>query len=57
VEGRRIRDVFAARLSPGSHNIEWDGRDDFGRRVASGIYYAHLRSMGEARARKLVVIR
>jgi hypothetical protein len=57
VEGRRVRDVFAGRLSAGSHKIDWDGRDDLGRRVASGIYYAYFTSMGEARARKLVVIR
>ncbi|MCK4546728.1 MAG: T9SS type A sorting domain-containing protein [Candidatus Eisenbacteria sp.] len=57
VEGRQVRDVFAARLTAGIHSIEWDGRDNNGVRVASGIYYARFEAMDQMKVRKLVVIR
>ena len=37
--GRRVRTVTGATaLPPGSHQATWDGRDDDGRAVASGVY-------------------
>jgi hypothetical protein len=42
VNGRRVRDVREASLSAGSHVLRWDQRDDDGRRVASGVYFATL---------------
>jgi hypothetical protein len=57
VEGRKVRELVQSVLPAGTHPIEWDGLDDLGRRVASGIYYCRFESEGIAEARKLVVIR
>jgi hypothetical protein len=40
--GRRICDLVDADLGPGLHERVWDGRDETGRTVPSGAYYARL---------------
>ncbi|MFN8179037.1 MAG: FlgD immunoglobulin-like domain containing protein [bacterium] len=42
--GRRVRSIELGELTPGRHSFEWDGRDDGGRPVAAGVYYAAPRS-------------
>ncbi len=41
--GQRIREVFFGELNKGPHVVLWDGRDDQGRTMASGMYLAILR--------------
>ncbi|MGE5679777.1 MAG: FlgD immunoglobulin-like domain containing protein [Bacillota bacterium] len=36
--GRRIRTYTLGKLSTGSHEVTWDGNDELGNPVASGIY-------------------
>ena len=40
VRGELVRAFAEQRLAPGSHAIGWDGRNDHGQDVSSGIYYA-----------------
>ncbi len=44
VLGQIVRTAVAAEWSAGRHEIEWDGRDDGGAAVSSGVYFAVLRS-------------
>ena len=46
--GRRVRQVFAGALGPGSHAMLWDGRDDAGRVTRAGTYF--LRAAGAPQA-------
>jgi hypothetical protein len=48
VNGRRIRTLVSTGKSAGGHAVEWDGRDDLGSAVASGVYLCRL-EMGKAR--------
>ena len=57
VRGRLVRSLVDATLEPGLHHAEWDGRDARGRAVASGAYLALLRTGGEQRRTKLVLLR
>jgi flagellar hook assembly protein FlgD len=43
VRGREVRTLLRAELEPGAHQVYWDGRDDGGRDVASGVYLAQVR--------------
>jgi subtilisin family serine protease len=55
VLGRRVRLIIEADFPAGTHTLPWDGRDDRGRRVASGLYYVRLRAGAVVEARPLVV--
>ncbi len=52
--GREARKFVVGSQTVGSHNIVWDGRDNFGKRVASGIYFYKLQAGDESRARKMI---
>ncbi len=55
--GRLIRALLDQALEPGPHVAYWDGKDDRGVGVASGVYFARL-EVGAAVARhKLVLVR
>jgi hypothetical protein len=43
VTGRKVRDLVSAPLSAGTHEMAWDGRDEFGATVSSGTYIACLK--------------
>jgi len=54
--GRRLRRLFSNRLEAGEHQMEWDGRDDSGRSLPSGLYILRLEAAGERRAQKLLLL-
>jgi hypothetical protein len=56
VDGRRARQLVASNLPGGNHAIVWQGCDDSGRKLPSGVYFASLRSGNEVRTRKLVMV-
>jgi len=55
--GRRIRNLLDDRLDGGPHTIAWDGRDDGGERVSSGVYFCRLTGGGSEIARRMVVVK
>ena len=54
--GRRVRALRDGAFPAGSHIVPWDGRDDRGRLVASGVYFARLESGSGAASAKIVLI-
>ncbi len=44
--GRIVRTLVADRRAEGRHEAVWNGRDDAGRRLPSGVYFARLRAAG-----------
>jgi len=57
VAGRRVATLFDRRLAPGLHTIAWSGRLEAGGRAAAGVYFLRVRGAGDARTRKLLLIR
>ena len=53
VAGHRVRQLADRSFPAGENGLRWDGADDHGRRVASGIYLLHLRADGVSRTMKL----
>ena len=56
VSGRRVALLQHEVLGSGTHRVEWDGRDDDGRRVPPGLYFAELRWAGERSVAKFVTL-
>ncbi|HDQ45484.1 MAG TPA: T9SS type A sorting domain-containing protein [bacterium] len=55
--GREIRTLVDASLSPGHHTVHWDGRDDAGAVVSSGIYIYRIEAVSYTASKKLSFIR
>ena len=55
--GQLVRSLVADRMPAGSHQVVWDGRDDAGRPVASGVYLARLVTDRGEKVRKLTLAR
>ena len=56
VLGRRVRTLLAGSVE-GVHAIRWDGRDEDGRPLASGVYFVRLARDGGAASRQVVLAR
>jgi hypothetical protein len=57
MRGRRIR-VLADGVSPaGTHESVWDGTDDAGNPVSSGVYVCRLKTDSAALFQKIILLR
>ncbi|HVP38834.1 MAG TPA: peptidoglycan DD-metalloendopeptidase family protein [Candidatus Saccharimonadales bacterium] len=52
--GRRVRRLAGGALAAGEHTAAWDGRDNSGARLPSGVYFCRLEAGGRQLVRKLV---
>ncbi|HER43998.1 MAG TPA: T9SS type A sorting domain-containing protein [Candidatus Eisenbacteria bacterium] len=57
IRGRLVRTLVNGELPAGGKEIAWDGRDDDGRIVASGVYLYRLETPGTTVSRKIVLLR
>ena len=57
VAGRLVRSLVAGRVPAGYHATVWDGKDDRGHAVASGVYLYRLEAQGKVLTRKLMALR
>jgi flagellar hook assembly protein FlgD len=56
--GRLVRELLVGeRQGPGRYAIPWNGRDESGERVASGVYYYKLEADGEALTNRMVLLK
>jgi hypothetical protein len=55
--GARVCTLVDRELPAGRHEAVWDGRDDNGRRVASGVYLARLTAAGVRDMTKMVMLK
>jgi hypothetical protein len=56
VLGQRVRILVDDTLLPGEYQVTWDGRDNAGRLLASGVYLYRLRTGPEVLNRRLVFL-
>ena len=55
--GQEIRTIVLDKNSAGSHSINWDGNDNSGTAVASGIYFYLLEQEHQVLVRKMILIK
>jgi len=55
--GRMVRDLVDEEYPAGRHDVAWDGRDDRGGRVPSGIYFVHFEAGGTVGTRKMTLLK
>jgi len=54
--GQKVATLMSGERQAGTCTIQWDGRDDDGLEVASGVYLYRLRTGGQVQVRKLVKV-
>jgi flagellar hook assembly protein FlgD len=55
--GEEVRTLINTRQPAGLKSVMWDGRDEFGKEVSSGIYIYRLQAGESAQSRKLSFVR
>lgn len=55
--GQRVATLASGWRGAGTYTLHWDGRDDMGRTLASGLYHYRLQTEGQAQARQLLMLR
>ncbi|MFQ5905032.1 MAG: FlgD immunoglobulin-like domain containing protein, partial [bacterium] len=55
--GRLVRTLVNGEQAGGSYSIEWDGLDEAGRRVPTGIYFSRLHLGSSIASGKLILLR
>lgn len=55
--GQKVRTLESGLLASGSYRIVWDGRDDSGRGVATGLYFVRLQSGTQRAVQKITLLR
>ena len=57
IKGRQIRQLLNNDFAGGRHGVSWDGTNDLGAAVGSGIYFMVLRAEEKVISQKLSLIR
>jgi len=57
VTGSRVATIVHGTVGPGPTRFQWDGTDDRGHAVPSGVYFYRLSALGRSAVRKMVLVR
>ena len=57
ITGEKVRTLIANEMKAGVHDVPWDGRNEKGRSVASGLYIYRLKTEDFTRSKKMLLIR
>ncbi len=55
--GQRVITLLDENRAEGVHSVSWDGTDELGRSVASGIYFYEIRTDGFTESRKMLLLK
>ncbi|MCI0452409.1 MAG: T9SS type A sorting domain-containing protein, partial [Candidatus Latescibacteria bacterium] len=57
VRGAKVRVLLSGPQAAGKHVAEWDGRNDAGSPVGSGVYFYRMTTPGFSDVRKMVLLK
>jgi hypothetical protein len=55
--GRKVRTLVSKEISPGFHSAVWNGKDDRGRLIASGLFIVRMTSSSFMDVRKMLMLK
>lgn len=56
IKGRKIKDLAKDNFEKGKHNITWNGKDETGKTVSSGVYFYSLIADGKTKATNKMIL-
>ena len=57
ITGQKVRDLVTGSLPAGDHSVAWNGRDNSGRQVSSGVFFARLSTGKSALTCKMLLLK
>ena len=55
--GQKVKELFNGISNIGKNTVYWDGTDDYGKNVSSGIYFYTLKSQEKRLSKKMVLLK
>jgi hypothetical protein len=57
VMGQKVRNLLSGEISPGEHFAVWDGCDDSGNAVTTGVYFSRLRTQNSTASGRMLLVK
>ena len=58
IKGQKVKRLVSDQLSAGQHSVVWNGTDDSGKPVSSGVYFYKMKSGNiYTQARKMIMMK
>jgi endonuclease/exonuclease/phosphatase family metal-dependent hydrolase len=57
IRGEKVTTLLKSFTSPGTHQVQWDGRNNLHRQVASGVYVARLVTSSGCSTQKMLLLK
>lgn len=57
IKGQKVKTLIDEKLTAGNHQVMWNGKDDNGKQVASGIYFYKMKSGNYNETKKMILLK
>jgi tetratricopeptide (TPR) repeat protein len=57
IKGQKVKELVSTSKSKGKYRVIWDGKDDSGKQVSSGIYFYRLDTKDKVITRKMILMK
>ena len=57
IKGQKVKTLIDENQARGNHSIKWNGKDDSGNEIASGIYFCKIRHKEKTKINKLLMLK
>jgi len=57
IKGQKVNTLVNGRLEAGHHNVVWNGKDNTGREVSSGVYFYRMTAGDYENVRKMILMK
>ena len=57
IDTKKIRDLSRGYVPTGKYSVQWDGKDNFGNDVSSGVYFSNVEFNGKVQTKKMMLMR
>ncbi|MCD4819250.1 MAG: T9SS type A sorting domain-containing protein, partial [Candidatus Cloacimonetes bacterium] len=57
IKGQKVKTLVNDKLEVGDHSLVWNGKDDSGKQVTSGIYFYKLKSGRYTATKKMILMK
>ena len=57
IAGQKVRTLLNDTMTAGTHSLVWNGRDDYGRALSSGVYFSRITLSGQSATKRMLLMK